>query len=170
VKKNSNLGGVELIMPTTVLTTVDFADTPLAEFGDLINRYAEENLLDPYIVAAVIMVESSGKPEAYNSMSKATGLGGIMPREAGAVFEDRPTIEELKDPEINIAWLCKILGYYRNKYHDIEAALYQYSGGSVWPDRKQFKEKYFNRIMGYYAKYRTAHVDREPVAEVSTNP
>jgi len=103
------------VIITAVSCDVDFSATPLAEFGDLINHYATENNLDPWIIAAIIMVESGGDPNAYNEVSMATGLGQIIPYEYG--FEDRPTIEELKDPETNIKWICIILADIYNPEH-----------------------------------------------------
>ena len=126
---------------------VDFSNTPLAEFGDLINFYAGENLIDPWDIAVLIWVESRGDPTAYNENSMATGLGQVMPKEYGPMFEDRPSIEELKDPKTNIKWACKIYAYYFHKYHSRFAACYYYSGGKYWGDLIDFEERYWNKFL-----------------------
>jgi hypothetical protein len=159
-------GGCGMIMLpiVTVSCEVDFASTPLAEFGELINHYARDNLLDPWMVAAIIMVESGGDPEAYNEKSMATGLGQVIPREAGKVFAHRPSIEELKDPETNLLWTCTILAYRFHLLHDYETALYWYSGGTYWKDYETYKERYWKKIQERKewlheagARYKPAH-------------
>lgn len=78
---------------------------------DQIMRYSQERGLDPNLVAAVITQESGGDPQAY-STSGAVGLMQVMPRDGiaasfqctnGPCFADRPTSEELRNPEFNIA-------------------------------------------------------------------
>ncbi|MHA2085413.1 MAG: transglycosylase SLT domain-containing protein [Candidatus Thorarchaeota archaeon] len=136
-----------IMLPLAIVSCeVDFSTTPLAEFGDLINHYARDNLLDPWMVAALVMVESAGDPEAYNENSMATGLGQVMPREAGEVFAHRPSSEELKDPETNIIWTCTILAARFHLLHDYEAAMYWYSGGTYWEDYDTYKQRYWSKI------------------------
>ncbi|HSO26620.1 MAG TPA: transglycosylase SLT domain-containing protein [Anaerolineales bacterium] len=76
----------------------------------LISHHASAHELDPLLIAAVITVESSGNPQAY-SHSGAVGLMQVMPRDGPAAefecggqpcFGDRPTTQELKDPDLNI--------------------------------------------------------------------
>jgi hypothetical protein len=116
-----------MIMTTTVEDL--WSDTPLAEFGELIELYADYYSIDPHVVAAVIMIESSGNPNAINPESGATGLGQIMPQEAGELFSDRPTQAELLDPETNIEWTCKLLHYYIvDELLSVYHTLWKYSG------------------------------------------
>ena len=65
------------------------------------------------MIAAVMLQESWGDPDAYSS-SGAVGLLQVMPRDGIAAsfhndqgvpyFANRPSIEELKDPEFNIKY------------------------------------------------------------------
>jgi soluble lytic murein transglycosylase-like protein len=126
---------------------IDFSNSPLAEFGEWINKYAKQNELDPYLVAAIIWVESKGNPDAVNKRSQATGLGQVMPKEAGSVFSDRPSTDELKKPELNIMWTCKILGYYRKKLGTDYDAAYRYSGGSYWSSEEDFTNRYWRKVV-----------------------
>jgi len=128
-----------------MLEDVDFSNTPLADFGDLINFYAKENNLNPWDIGAIIWIESGGDPNAFNDMSMATGLGQIIPKEYG--FTDRPTIEELKNPETNLEWLCKLFAEYYNKYGSRYEALYFYSGGNYWDSIRDYKERYWDRFL-----------------------
>ncbi len=99
-----------------------------------ITRYAEENGLPPNLVAAVILVESGGDPQAY-SRSGAVGLMQVMPRDGiaaafqcknGPCFSNRPTMEELFDPEFNIRYGTRLLASYLQRYSDLRQALKAY--------------------------------------------
>ncbi|HVN53133.1 MAG TPA: transglycosylase SLT domain-containing protein [Anaerolineaceae bacterium] len=105
----------------------------------LITHYARENGLDPNLVASVMVQESGGNPEAY-SKSGAVGLLQVMPRDGlaaefmcpnGPCFSARPTIQELKDPEYNVAYGTKLLAGLLGKYGDIREALRYYGPKDV---------------------------------------
>ncbi len=79
---------------------------------NMITRYAHKHDLDPDLVAAVILVESNGRPGA-KSRSGAIGLMQVMPRDGkaakfmcpnGPCFAKRPPISKLLDPEFNISY------------------------------------------------------------------
>jgi len=84
----------------------------------LIERDATQQNLDPNLVAAVILEESGGDPQAY-SKSGAVGLMQVMPNDgiaAGFVcdghpcFTARPSTAQLLDPEFNIDYGTRLLG------------------------------------------------------------
>ncbi|WP_299024816.1 transglycosylase SLT domain-containing protein [uncultured Thermanaerothrix sp.] len=100
----------------------------------LIERYAAENGLDPNLIAAVILQESGGNPEAY-SKSGAVGLMQVMPRDGlaasfmcknGPCFASRPSMEELFDPEFNIAYGTRMLAGLIQRTGDVREALRAY--------------------------------------------
>ena len=100
----------------------------------LIEQYAAENGLDPNLIAAVILQESGGNPEAY-SKSGAVGLMQIMPRDGlaanfmcknGPCFASRPSMDELFDPELNIAYGTRMLAGLINRTGDVREALRAY--------------------------------------------
>ena len=73
--------------------------------------------LDPNLIAAVMMQESSGQPTVI-STSGAVGLMQIMPRDGIAssficddnpCFKNRPLKQELLDPEYNINFGTRLL-------------------------------------------------------------
>jgi soluble lytic murein transglycosylase-like protein len=70
---------------------------------------------------------------------------GVVAREAGEDFKDRPTIEELKEnPAVNIHWGVKILVYFLYRERgSFWKALYRYSGGNVWPHYTEFIQRYW---------------------------
>lgn len=125
----------------------DLSATTLHQYEDTVNAQADLNGIDPWLVAAVIMVESSGDPNAVNKTSKATGLMQVMPFEAGDVFSGRPTIEELKDPDTNIAWGCRILGDGLLLTHSECGALYRYSGGKYWESIELYTSAYWKKVV-----------------------
>lgn len=76
----------------------------------LIMQASERYQLDPYLIAAVMWVESAGNPQAY-SHSGAVGLMQVMPRDGiaagfwcpnGPCFASRPSIAELREPAFNV--------------------------------------------------------------------
>jgi len=104
-----------------------------------IEQYARENSLDPNLVSAVMLQESSGQADAY-SKSGAVGLLQVMPRDGkasgfmcknGPCFEDRPSMHELYDPEFNIAYGTKMLSDLISQYGDLREALKAYGPKDV---------------------------------------
>ncbi|HZW03463.1 MAG TPA: transglycosylase SLT domain-containing protein, partial [Anaerolineaceae bacterium] len=94
---------------------------------DLIEPHAREHDLDPNLVAAVILQESGGKADAF-SKSGAVGLMQVMPRDGiaatfqcinGPCFAARPSIEELSDPQYNVAYGTRMLAGLINKHGSI---------------------------------------------------
>jgi hypothetical protein len=101
---------------------------------NLITYYAAEHGLDPDLVAALVWLESGGNELAY-SRSGAVGLMQIMPRDGkaasfmcanGPCFRDRPSMEELRDPEFNIAWGTRFLAGLIRKKGNLREALKSY--------------------------------------------
>ncbi len=91
----------------------------------LIVKHARINGLDPDLVAAVITIESGGRPTVI-SHSGAVGLMQIMASDGlsaklyGNMFKDRPTVRALKDPETNIAYGTMFLANLIKKYGERE--------------------------------------------------
>jgi hypothetical protein len=82
-----------------------------------IDKYANQNGLDPKLVASVMVQESGGDDKAI-SKSGAIGLLQVMPRDGlaagfmcinGPCFGDRPSMTELYDPEFNIQYGSNML-------------------------------------------------------------
>lgn len=99
-----------------------------------IQAYASQHGLDPKLIAAVMLQESGGNPQAY-SKSGAVGLMQVMPRDGiaasfmcpnGPCFANRPSMEELFDPEFNISYGVNMLSGLINKYGNPRDALKAY--------------------------------------------
>jgi soluble lytic murein transglycosylase-like protein len=92
-------------------------------------HYADKRGLAPDLIAALILQESGGNSTAY-SHSGAVGLMQVMPRDglaasfmckAGPCFTNRPSIEDLQDPEFNISYGTKMLAGLNQKYGDMRS-------------------------------------------------
>ncbi|HPH96533.1 MAG TPA: transglycosylase SLT domain-containing protein [Anaerolineaceae bacterium] len=99
-----------------------------------IEKYAAEAGVPAALVASVMLQESGGDASAY-SHSGAVGLMQVMPRDGlaadfqcanGPCFASRPTIEELMNPEYNIAYGTRMLASLINKTGNVREALFRY--------------------------------------------
>ena len=120
----------------------------------LITHYARERSLEPDLVAALILQESGGNPEAY-STSGAVGLMQIMPRDGlaagftcvnGPCFSNRPSIAELNDPEFNVAYGTRMLASLEKKYGSMREALKAYGPMDMGYG-------YADIVLGHYQRY-----------------
>lgn len=100
--------------------------TGVAAYLPLIQAAAGRYKVDPSLLAGVVDFESSGNPAAVNRASGATGLGQVMPREAG--FAGRPTRQELLDPATNLDWSARILSEGIQRYGTEDQGLAAYLG------------------------------------------
>lgn len=89
------------------------------EYMEEIAKYATENGLDPYFVAAVIYTESGFDPEAVSRVG-AMGLMQVMPETgewiAPKLGVDNFTADDLFDPETNIQFGCWYLGFLNERF------------------------------------------------------
>ncbi len=99
-----------------------------------VQRYATKYSVDPNLLAAVMLQESGGDPDAYSS-SGAVGLMQIMPKDGiaadfncinGPCFASRPSMDELFDPEFNLDFGSKMLLQLFEKYGNWHDALKAY--------------------------------------------
>jgi soluble lytic murein transglycosylase-like protein len=109
------------------------------QWCDYITYYANERGLLPDLVAALILQESGGDPLAF-SKSGAVGLMQVMPNDglaatfmcqSGPCFSNRPSTNELQDPEFNIAYGTKYLASLLAKYGNLRDALKSYGPMNV---------------------------------------
>lgn len=106
--------------------------------------------ITPALILAMIYVESGGDATAINPRSRATGLLQVMPRETNPqIFGDRPTQEQLLDPETNIQWGIRILQWSLRGDRTLEEGLYNYSGGTTWQDSERYERLYWRPIQKY---------------------
>lgn len=124
----------------------------IGRWCDLIAKYS--NNLDPNLIAALILVESGGNPNAI-SKSGAVGLMQIMPSDGkaasficinGPCFADRPKTRELLDPEFNIKYGSKMLSRFIVQQGGVREGLMAYGP-------KDQKSHYADLILSTYKRY-----------------
>lgn len=151
------------------------SDYPLA-YEDLIEQYSAEYGLDPYLVAAVIYVESGFDPEAVSRVG-AQGLMQVMPETgewiAGKLHVESPP--NLLDPETNISMGTWYLNFLDERFgHDQDMVLAAYNAGhgrvAEWLENPQYSdgtvltnipyketENYVKKVNHAYEKYKEYH-------------
>lgn len=106
----------------------------IQQWCGLIETYASQHGLEPNLIAAVMLQESGGNPQAY-SKSGAVGLMQVMPNDGlaasfmcinGPCFASRPSSAELYDPEFNISYGTQMLAGLIQKKGSIREALRSY--------------------------------------------
>jgi hypothetical protein len=127
----------------------------ILQWCDLITQYAEKHGLPPDLIAALVWQESGGNPEAY-SRSGAVGLMQIMPRDGlaasfmcqnGPCFSNRPSTDELKDPEFNVKYGTRMLASLVSRKGNFREALKSYGPMNVG-------YYYADKVLGIYERYR----------------
>ena len=118
------------------------ANYPVA-YSEFITKYAAKNKLDPYLVMAVIKVESNYVPEAQSKY--ASGLMQLT-EETAEWNAKKMELEDYDymDPETNIKIGCHYLRYLIDKYKNTDTALAAYNGGmgnvSKWLDNPEYSD------------------------------
>lgn len=106
----------------------------ILQWCQAIEASAQETGLPASLIAAVMLQESGGDPQAYSS-SGAVGLMQVMPRDGlaadfmcinGPCFASRPTITELQDPDFNLAYGSRMLASLYAKHGTYREALFRY--------------------------------------------
>jgi len=93
-------------------------------------RAARQVGLDPYLVLAVIAVESRFNPIAQSDMG-AKGLMQIIPKYHRAKLSELGGEEAVLDPEANIQVGARILQEYVHRRGTLEAGLQYYNGAAA---------------------------------------
>lgn len=120
----------------------------------LITTYSRQHNLEPNLIAALIWQESGGASEII-SRDGAVGLMQIMPSDGkaaefmcinGPCFANRPTTQELFDPEFNIAWGTAFLSSLQKNHGSIRDALKAYGPANAG-------YSYADKVLGIYNSY-----------------
>ena len=127
----------------------------IRQWCTLITDYSIKHGLEPDLIAALIWQESGGNPLAY-SKSGAVGLMQVMPRDGiaesfmcvnGPCFSNRPSTQELQEPEFNIRYGTKMLAGLLQKKGEIREALKSYGPMDVG-------YYYADKVLGIYNNHR----------------
>ena len=138
------------------------------KFKNEIELYSNEYGLHPAVVASVINIESSYKPQA-KSNKDAIGLMQIKLETANYLndlyLSPQLTEEELFKPSTNIKYGCMYLRYLLNKFQNIDTTLCAYNAGETrvrsWLksnyslDGKTLNKIPFSETKNYLIKFKT---------------
>jgi soluble lytic murein transglycosylase len=98
-------------------------------YAGTIRQEADRQGVDPYLVAAVVRVESGFRPTVRSNRG-AVGLMQILPSTASWVAEKSGIQGNLNDPAVNIAVGTWYLGYLLRRYGgNLRLALAAYNSG-----------------------------------------
>lgn len=101
-------------------------------FENFVMQYSAEYSIEPSLVYAVILTESGFMQEA-ESVVGAVGLMQIMPDTAKFIAGELRyvdfSLEDLKNPQLNIEFGCYYLAYLFNKFDSLEEVLFAYNAG-----------------------------------------
>lgn len=135
IKKRLRLIILFVAILVTIVIILDNAAMLLypVKYHDLVQQYSEKYNIDPYLVLAIIKVESNFKPEAV-SPKNARGLMQISEK-TGKWGADKLKLadyvnENLFDPETNILIGCWYLSVLYGEFNDTDLVLAAYNGGS----------------------------------------
>ena len=107
-------------------------------FEGAIHVWSQERVLDPALVASVIRAESRFRPTAVSPRG-AVGLMQIMPETgiwlASQVGIEAFSVDDLRDPEVNIRLGTWYLKYLVDRFGDLEVALQAYNAGPTTAER-----------------------------------
>ncbi len=108
------------------------------DYGGLIERYARQRDLDPFLVAALVAQESSFQADA-RSVANARGLMQIMPATGRRLAQTeriaRFTTARLVDPELNVRLGTRYFAGLVGSLGEVHLALASYNAGKSRVDR-----------------------------------
>lgn len=109
---------------------------------------------DPDLLFSIVMVESTGRANAYNRGSGAAGYGQFMPRTGEFVYEKLLKLGTYnhnttpKNGDINIKMVAKYIEYLYSKYDgNIVRGIREYCGGG-----SSFTASYISKVDSYLPK------------------
>lgn len=135
IKKRLRFIILFIVILVTIIFVMDNAAMLLypAKYRNLVQQYSIKYDIDPYLVLAIIKVESNFKPEAV-SPKNARGLMQISEKTGNWGAEKLQlmdyTNEGLFDPETNISIGCWYLSVLYGEFGDTDLVLAAYNGGS----------------------------------------
>ena len=138
---------------------------PLAPYESIFQAAGSEWNVDPLLLKAMAMQESSGKPSAVSTKG-AQGLMQIMPETAKGLGVADPN-----DPVQSIWGAAKYMSQALDAEGSPEGALLYYHGGPGW--RQNYgpeSQGYVPAIAGRYKALLAAQAPAQPTAAPAPNP
>ncbi len=113
---------------------------------------AIKNHIDPNLVYAIILTESSGNPNAFRQDKTVRSIGLMqITMQAARQMGYRGTEQGLFNPKTNIYYGVKYFRWLLNHYNnDMFKALAAYNLGVGKVDKGYRDDRYVNRVISYY--------------------
>lgn len=116
----------------------------MKQWESLIAQAGQKYNVDPQLISALVMTESSGNPKAYNASTGATGLAQQIPATAKSLGID-PT-----DPAQSIEGAAKLLDENLRRYGNAEQAILAYHGGTDQSNWGPKTQDYLRKVSANY--------------------
>jgi hypothetical protein len=136
----------------------------MSQWDQLIQAAGQRYNVDPQLIAALVHVESSGNPKAYNAITGATGLGQQIPATAKSLGIDP------KDPAQSIEGVAKLLNENLNRYGNPEQAVLAYHGGTDQSNWGPKTQDYLRKVTARYGAPAVASTSQDSAFEARFGP
>jgi len=129
-----------------------------SDYDRYIDKYTRLYNVDPALVKALIMAESSWNPQAikYEYSGKVSvGLGQILFPDTARALGYAGNQGGLYDPETNIMLMCKLINDIKKRYSSLSDIVSSYNSGRIeYVNGLYSNQEYVNRVLRYYYQYR----------------
>jgi len=123
------------------------------QYDHIIVSAAQKYDIDPFLIKAVIQVESQFNPRAVSRYG-AKGLMQLMPVTAKIL-----DVEDVFNAKDNVIGGTRHIKGLLNRYKTIESALGFYYAGTRYTRDPDISRAYISKVMKIYAEFRRAHTD-----------
>lgn len=130
----------QLNVATFIARKYRVAQDSVQDFVELAYKTAREHRMDPFLLLAVMSIESSFNPLAQ-SHKGAQGLMQVLTRVHADKFEPFGGVEAAFDPVANVKVGARILNEYLTREGSVEGALKSYVGAALRPHDNGYGSK-----------------------------
>ncbi len=130
----------QLNVATFIARKYRVAQDSVQHFVELAYKTAREHRMDPFLLLAVMSIESSFNPLAQ-SQKGAQGLMQVLTRVHADKFEPFGGVEAAFDPVANVKVGARILNEYLAREGSVEGALKSYVGAALRPHDNGYGSK-----------------------------
>jgi len=156
----------ELPMATSLISSLSSLLIPVSSPGEVTNlTFDLDALIRKWVlvrgnltfaeIKAIVMVESSGKPNSQNPSDPSWGLMGIMPL-IGKTYGNITDNQQLFDPDVNLKAGTGFLSHLKARYHK-QYPDYQwvqaYNIGETKFDKGTRNPQYYQRFLHFFNQY-----------------
>lgn len=130
-------------------------------YEEIITEASKKYSVDPALIKAVIMTESSWDPQAYRYEPRikdtSYGLMQVLLKTArGIAGNAKITAGQLFQPSLNILIGTKYLSQLKSQYRNMEDVIASYNAGAPYKKGGKYtNQSYVDKVKGWHTFYRT---------------